>query len=71
MNMVISLRWRDSEIVVGSRSEGSRDDLPDKVGCFSSDFLLALFILIIDVDDLGVDQLWCHSSLDKVLHDLA
>ena len=38
MNMIVSLRWCRSEVVVGTHGEGTGDNLPDEVRWFPSCF---------------------------------
>ena len=71
MNMIIALRWCDSEIIIGTHSEGTGNDLPHEVRCLTSYFQLPFLILVRDVGSFREDELWGDANLDKVLHDFA
>ena len=69
--MVISL-WRiHPDVVIGLDSKFSSDDLPDEVRDLASHVCLAIIISICNLSELVDDELWCKTSLDEVLHDLA
>ena len=69
--MIVSFWWVYPEVIIRSYCKCPCDDLADKVSSFMPNFNLSLFIHADSVDDLGVDELWCHPSQHKVLHNFA